>query len=270
MTEGQIDGLVRRRAFETVLYGVYRLAGSAVPHEQRGMAAVLRCWPTARLSGPYVLGLLGVEGFSLEDPFVVLVPRDRQITNVPFRTVRTSWPLVRGPTARNIPIVAPGRAFMDAAPLVTDRRLIVGIDSAGWRGTLRPDRLVTTVRRDPRHPGSRVILRLLAQGVFEQESMGERELKPVLDGIDPPGEWGVWVAPDIKVDFFWRDCQMAIEYAGRDHHTSAPQREKDAVRDARLRMLGIYVVHVTKEDLRDPDALHARLLAIRATLLRRP
>lgn len=270
MSEGQIDGFVRRGTLEIVLYGVYRLAAGAVPHEQRGMAAALRCWPTARLSGPYVLGLLGIEGFSLDDPMVVLVPRERQITNVPFRVVRTSWPLRRGPTARGIPIVNPGRAFMDAAPLVAERRLVVGIDSAGWRGTLRPERLVATARQDPRHPGSRIIQRLHADGVFAQESMGERELKPVLDGIDPPVEWGVWVAPDIKVDALWRDCQMAIEYAGRDHHSSPPQREKDAVRDARLRTLGIHVVHVTKQDLRDPAALRARLLAIRATLLGRP
>ncbi|MGH3440509.1 MAG: DUF559 domain-containing protein [Nitriliruptorales bacterium] len=269
MSEGQIDGLVARGAFEVVLYGVYRLRAAPVPPEQPAMSAVLRCWPVARLTGPFVLGLLGIEGFSLRAPLHVLVKRNRRVSNVSFVVTRTTWALEKGPTARRLPIVDLGRVYMDTAPVISRRRLIVGVDSGRWRGAITLDRIRHFIRLDPRHPGSRILKSLLEEGVFDQESMGERALKPVLDGIEPAVEWGVWVAPDIRVDALWRDCRLVIEYDGRDDHGSVPHRAADAARDQRLHSLGYHVIHVTKEDLRHPEALLARILAVRDALLSR-
>lgn len=76
-----VDGWVTRRLLEPAtingarMWGTYRAAGSAEPPEQQAMAAALRCRTGARVSGPIILGLLGVEGFAPTDPFLILVGR---------------------------------------------------------------------------------------------------------------------------------------------------------------------------------------------------
>ena len=77
----------------------------------------------------------------------------------------------------------------------------------------------------------------------------------------------MWVAPDVRVDALDRPATLVLEYAGRRYHGARSQRKRDAVRDRRIRDLGYGIVHITDADLDHPEALRARITAIRTMRL---
>ncbi|MGH8905816.1 MAG: DUF559 domain-containing protein [Egibacteraceae bacterium] len=268
LSEGQVEGLVARAALEKVHCGTYRIPGTAVPPEQAAMAAAIRCRPKAWLTGPFVLGLLRVEGFSTADSFEVLVPADRRVQNVAFRVrpdpLAGQFTAVLGP----LPIVTATRALIDTARTVGGKRLIVGIDSARWLGLTRVDRLLRCAECYHRHRGARLIRELVASGALDYESKGERGLSALFSDYDPPLETQVWITPKIRVDFLWRDVRMILEFDGKRHHGLPHDREDDEKRDLQLERLGYHVEHVTGADLANPAALRARILTVRRTLVK--
>jgi hypothetical protein len=75
----QIDAMLRRGHLERVAPGIYRRTGSGNTARQQEVTALLWCGDEARLTGPRLLGYLGIEGYSDRSPFTVLVPRVRRI-----------------------------------------------------------------------------------------------------------------------------------------------------------------------------------------------
>ncbi|MGH8898282.1 MAG: hypothetical protein ACRDZ4_14975 [Egibacteraceae bacterium] len=269
LTEGQVEGLVARGALEKFHCGTYRVPGGGVPVEQAAMAAVIRCRPRARLTGPFVLGLLGVEGFSTADPFEVLVPLGRRVRNVPFTVHTDPLPGQFAAMAGTLPMVTATRALVETARRIQGKRLVVGIDSARWLGLTRLDRLLGCAECYERHSGARLIRGLIASGALDHESEGERMLAVLFADYDPPLEAQVWITPRILADFLWRDVTMILEYDGERFHRRLHDREDDRRRDHELNALGYHVEHVTKADLANPAALRTRILAVRRALLRR-
>lgn len=269
LTEGQVEGLVARGALEKFHCGTYRLPGSAMPVEQAAMAAVVRCRPRARLTGPFVLGLLGVEGFSTADPFEVLVPPDRRVRNVSFAVRTDPLPGQFAAEVGPLPVVTATRALVETARRIQGKRLVVGIDSARWLGLTRLDRLLRCAECYQRHRGARLIRHLIANGVLDHESEGERMLAALFADYDPPLEAQVWITPRIRVDFLWRDVKMILEYDGKRRHSLGHDREDDRTRDRELNALGYHVEHVRNADFANPVALRARILAVRRALLAR-
>ncbi|MGH8934067.1 MAG: hypothetical protein ACRDZO_26370 [Egibacteraceae bacterium] len=267
MTEGQVEGLVSRGALEVAHCGTYRIPGTARPPEQAAMAAVLRCRPRARLTGPFVLGLLGVEGFSVSDPFEVLVPPDRRVRRVPF-SVRPDRLHDRfAATVGELQVVTATRALVDTARTVGGKRLIVGIDSARWLGLTRVDRLLRCADCFRGHPGAIAVRNLVSSGALDHESQGERAVAVIFADHDPALESQVWITPRIRVDFLWPDVRLILEYQGERHHGLPHDRADDRARDRELGRLGYHVEYITSADLAKPDLLRARILAVRRTLV---
>lgn len=260
----RVDTWVRRGVLEQIHVGVYRLRGSASSPEQTAMAAVLRAREGARLTGPFVLGLLNIEGFTRGDPFEVLVPDRRRVGNVGFAVRRARIPEAETATVVGLPAVVPARAFVDTARHVAGKRLAVGFDSLRWTGLGDEARVQACAERlGRRDAGAAAVLDLLDEGIGEQESEGERALAQVLRGFDPQPEWGVWVTPRRRADALWRDVLLIIEYLGRRHHGHASQRRADVERDEELRAAGYDIAYVTAADLDDPASLRRRLVAHR-------
>lgn len=273
---GTVSNLLRQRYLEVVrlpeapdcpLAGTYRVAMGPATPEQRAAAAVLRCRPRARLSGEVALATAGVEGFAVTGGLLVLVPAGRRVQGVPF-AVRVAAP---APAARTgwgcIPAVRPWYALVDVAGGLGDRALRRAVDAVRWQERRAFVAMLEEARRRPaRDPGAGRLLAAAEAGWFDQESEGERTLAVALQGFLPELEWGVWLAPDVKVDAFWREAGIVLEYQGRRHHGGDLDRERDRRRHERLRALGFEVVYVYAEDVRRPDALIARLQAVRAAL----
>ena len=268
-TEGQVEGLVARAALEKAQCGTYRLPGGAIPPEQPAMIAVLRCRPVARLTGPFVLGLLGIEGFSRADPFEVLVPPGRQVRNVPFTVRRDPLPGRFVARIGVFPAVTATRGLVESRRIVGDERLTPGIDSARWRGLTRVDRLLRCAVELGRDPGARAVRKLIETGALDHESQGERAVAALFADYDPPLAPQVWITPRIRVDFVWEDAKLILEFDGERYHGLPDDREDDRRRDRELNVLGYHVEHITSADLANPALLRVRIIAIRRALLSR-
>lgn len=267
-TEDAVDGEVRRGQLQVVHCGTYRLTGAPVPPQQRAMAAVLRCRPDACLSGPVVLAALGVEGFSFDDELVVVVPRRRQVRNVPFRVRRSDLPRRERTRIGPLPTARPGYAMLDVAALEPIKRVLAGFDALRWKRLLDVSRALELAQAFPRHPGARVIVELVHDGHLQQQSDGERRLASVAALLALNIDWQVWVTPGRRVDGLIRPSCLALEYLGQEAHDGVLLRREDLVRDAEIRAAGYWVLYVTDRDMSVPDALRARILAAHERCLR--
>ncbi len=268
-THGEIAGHVRRTNLETVLCGTYRIRGSGVPVEQWPMACQLRCRPKARLSGELVLGLLGVKGCSSQAQPLVLVPDGRKVQQVPFLVRTDPAPDRFGATREALKITVPALAVVEIARTADDRRLRTTIDAARWANLLDARRLERCASGLGRHPGAERVLCLLRSGELALRSEGERGLRNIFCGFQPEPEYNVWIAPHLCVDLLWRDCSYILEYDGEEYHAGELGRARDRPRDQELKRRGYHVDHLTKGDLRHPEATRARVLAVRSALLSR-
>jgi hypothetical protein len=275
LTPGQVDAFLRQGHLEHArvqgapMVGTYRVRGGALVARQALMAAVSRARPVSALTGPALLGCLGVEGFTEKSTIMVRVPVDRWVTHVPFTVLRD--PLIAAERAALGPIRASTatRALLDAALVTTGKPLRVAVDSARWRGLTHPERLRRCAERlaGHRHEGATRIMELLDEGTFEVESEGERAMRPIFASLTPPPRWQHWVAPDIRVDMLLGDAPVVCEYLGEEAHGTVEQRKRDDERDRGLRRLGYLPVYVTKADLEEPHVLLARVLGARDALL---
>jgi very-short-patch-repair endonuclease len=257
------DGLLRRTAFVRVHRGVWRLRGAPPSSKQQLLAAVMRCGADARADGWATCWLLGLEGFDFR--LGVLVPFPRQVTGTPFAVRSTVLPAADHAMVRPVPAVSAARAIIEVAPLVSDKRLRVGIDSARRLGLLSIERLEQRAAALRTLKGGRIVLAVIGSRMLEQESEGERALAGVL--FDFEGlEWGVSdVVPGRRLDCFERSALLVIEYDGRDHHVLPTDRDEDALRDMEIESttvdgVHLQVVRITKGMLdRSPERVRAFL-----------
>lgn len=264
------DSLLRSDRFSPItppVRGVHRVRGSGSLPEQYAFAAALRARPGATITGPLVLGLLGVPGFTTGAPFEILVREGRRLRGVEFprrvdpepdRPV-TSYGAVR--------VAGPLDGLIDAAAFVDEvgeRRLRVAWDHLRWEGLTRTAKLLR--RLDQLRgvaPGAAVLERLLQDGGgAEVESEGERSLAPILHCFEPRPEAQVWVLPGRRVDFLFRGLRLALEYLGAVDHAAVEQRLADDRRDGELRRAGIRTHYVTARDLDDPAQCLAQVAGI--------
>jgi hypothetical protein len=259
--DNHVQGWRRRKLVEARYRGVYGVTGSGRSRRQDAMAALLRARPEARLTGPFVLGLLDVDGFTVDDEFEVLTVPGRRLCETGFAHRPDPCPDRIIATVGPLHIVVPTDALLETAAMLDpsvpqqERRLRVGLDSATWRGLTSPARVLARARElGPEHAGAAFFLELLADAAVESDTDGERVLGGIMDHFDPPPERQVWVLPKRRSDFFLRDPRLAVEYQGRTDHGFASRRAADLVRDQELEAVGIAVLPVTADDLRDPDA----------------
>ena len=129
----------------------------------------------------------------------------------------------------------------------------------------------------PRFKGARGVVqlrRLVPLADARAESPAESRLRLQLHdgGLPPPAvqhevrtPHGALVA---RLDLAYPDLLLAVEYDGRDFHTTPQAQTHDRARRARLRRLGWTVVVLTSEDVYGPSpSAVAKVAAARAALL---
>lgn len=271
-TEGEVEGWVRRGALEVCrfddvpLAGTYRAAGGGIPREQHLVAAALRCRPRAWIAGPAALALLGFEGYSVRDAFVVLVPPGRRVVNVPFLVAEDPWWQRHRALCGPVPVAGPVRSVVEATRTVTGARLRSTVDYGRWKNMLD----VKALRECAAQVGpaeAAELVTMIDDGAFVQESEGERKLAPILRGLDPPPRWQYYVTPHRRVDCLLADVPLILEYLGDVAHGRPHQRARDHARNRELEALGYLVLEITAEEVACPQVLRARILGIRAGLI---
>lgn len=259
-TKGQIDGLVHRGRLVAVERGVYRVAGVPETPLLEVMAAVLRAGVGARAVGERLLAACGVRDAAEDGPFTLLVPAGRRLPAVEHSWRADRWPecgivaTVRGVPSWNIP-----RNLLEAAvDEASDRRVAVLADGVRRRSRSHMAATERLLLRNPTHAGGRRLLRLGCLDVDAPESDPERLLEALLSDFRVRRQVGL--APGIRVDFLLPELRVVVEYDGSDHESGAA-RESDTSRDRILRGMGYEVVRVTRQDMRDPERVLARIRA---------
>lgn len=270
-----IDALVGRGTLVRIERGIYRVVGGASVAQQRPFAAALRARPSATVTGPAVLGHLGVDGFAADGPFEILVRPGRSLRNVGFSWREDPRPDRPVTTCGEVRLARPGDALVHAVRWrdeVGDRTLRLGLDWMGWRGLVdRASFLADLVRRSEADPLAAELLEVIGGvDLGRCESQGERDVGAILCCFDPAPVPQAWVTSHRRADWYFVALKLVVEFdGGVDHDTPVGQRA-DARRDAELEAAGIQVLRVDRRDLDDVPALVARLagaIAVRATEL---
>lgn len=260
LSASEVNGRVRHGRLVVVERGVYRVPGGAVVPEQRPFAAALRSGAGATLTGPFVLGHLGVDGFRRDDAFEVLLPPGRRPPRVDFPTrpdPQAGRPVT---TVGEVRLAGPADALVDTGRFrgdVGDRQLRLACDWLRWQGILSAARLSAHLTRLAEHddPGAIAVLDALGATGTSPESDGERGLGAALCRFIPPPEPQVWVTPSRRVDWYFRALRYGFEYLGGVDHGAVARRIADDERDRELRGEGIRLGYVTAADLAEETTL---------------
>lgn len=273
LTVDQIDGLVHRRALTRLERGVYRVTGSAAVPAQSPLAAALRVGGRCAVTGPAVLGHLGVDGFDAGGPFEVLVRPGRRVTGVEFPWRVDPRPGRRVTRYGEVRLARPEDALVHSVrwrEQLGDRVLRLGCHWLGWRGFLDRDlflqRLVARSAFDA--DAARFLEVMGGVELGRCESDGERHLGRIALGFDPPPRAQVWLRAFRRPDWLFEEFGVALEYQGSVDHDGLVNARADAQRETELLVEDdVVVLNVTLRDLQDESALVARIvteLTIRA------
>ena len=251
--------------------GVYVLNGAGKRPAHPALAAALRVGPAATVTGPVVLGLLGLEKFVSSELFEVLTAPGRRVRGVGFRHRLDPDPVRPVAQYGEVRFVTPVDGLIDTAGFLgqlEERDLRVTYDQCRWRGLFTSAQLETRMRLLGRAaPGVEVLAELFEMSGLVPESEGERDLGRLLRTFDPAPEAQIHVTPRRRVDWYFRSVRFAYEYLGSVDHEGAAARIADDQRNQELRDQGIRIGYVTNADLETPDALLASIigrLAVRA------
>jgi hypothetical protein len=259
LSPASLEGKVRRRAFEPLERGVYRVTDGVVVAGQAAVAAALRCGPAAVLTGPFVLGHHRIEGFDADAPFEVLVPRGRHVSNVTFPTGTDQDPGRAVELLGEVRLASKVDALLDTGRHLDryrERQLRRAYDQLRFVHGVRTSSVERRIAaRGAGDPAVAAFLGAVGDPVVEGE--GERALAPLLGRLEPTPEPQVWVTPRRRVDFYLRALRFGWEYLGEVDHRRAAERRADALRDEELAAQHIRLHYVVADDLRDPTTFLA-------------
>lgn len=269
LSQGQLDrGLYRR-----VLRGVYADPALTFDHELLARAAALLMPPEAAVGGRSAAAWWGAPTAGINDPVLVVAPRS------------SSW---RGPkgvrvhrcdlNAADVEVLDDGlrittveRTARDVATLETVKDAVACLDAMTRAGALTEAVLRRIEQTTAGRWGSRRVRRALSLVDGRAASPPESWVRVAchLAGLPHPVpqyavvEHGVFFG---VVDLAWPEARLVVEYEGA-YHFDGVQIVKDDDRYAALIAAGWQVIRVSSADLRDLDALVARIaVALEARL----
>ncbi|SFO43227.1 Very-short-patch-repair endonuclease [Geodermatophilus obscurus] len=256
---------LRRRSYRRLVHGVYADPGLPFDHRLRCRGVALLLAPGAAIGGYSAAAWYGAPFAAAADQVTVVCPEEVRwrgpreadvhhtvlqpgdvvcIDDVPVTTaLRTAWDVM---TLEPLTTAVAALDAMVAAEHVTLAELVsMAQRGSGRWGVSRVRRAVPLV--DPR-----------------AESPQESRLRVCLRlaGLEPVPQYEVlhrgWFV--ARVDLAFPDERLAIEYEGA-HHFEDDQIPRDDARLDRLRAAGWRVIRVSVSDMRDLDALLARIRA---------
>ncbi|MGY1617745.1 endonuclease domain-containing protein [Geodermatophilus sp. SYSU D00691] len=263
---------LRSSAWRRVRQDVYADAELPLTHRLL-VAAVGLALPTgAGFGGRSAALLWGARDIAgPDDPVEVVLPVGRRWNAGPGVAVRSLLPgraLVRRGLWR---CTSPEDTAVDLARFTPLDEAVVLLDRLVHEGVVRLDPVRSAAAELPPCRGSARARQAVALADGFAESPQETRLRLLLvrAGLPPVVQFRVFDDDGFvaRVDFAYPDLKIAVEYDGLWHGERAAFLA-DRARMNRLTAAGWVVLHVTADDLRHPQRLVARLLALRARRLR--
>lgn len=266
------DGLLtvdqlRGRAYVRLFRDVYVNSDDPIDHRTRIEAAALLLPRSAVIGGRSALCLTGLHEIVEHDPPVeVIVPPGFHLGPVAGLRVRNAPLPDRDVVAAPIPRTAPLRSCLDIAREPDLVETVVALDLALGRGRITEDALRAGAQCLKAVPGARRarLATQLADGRAESPQESRLRVTLALIGLRPVPQYAVLDAAGrfvARVDLAFVEDRIAVEYEG-SWHWEPGQLRRDRQRLDRLTAAGWRVIHVTAQDLREPDGLVARIRAL--------
>jgi hypothetical protein len=241
--------------WQRLLPGVYLTTTGQPTREQFETAALLYAGPASVITGATALRHYKIRAPETR-PIQVLMPADRQRASRAFVTiVRTS----RLPAAQTrdlaIGYVAPARAVADTVlGLAARSEVRAVVASAVQQGRCTVAELTGELAAGPVR-GAALFRSVLAEVRDGIRSPAEADFRDLIRKSGLPQPLfnpslyldGVVLA---KPDAWWPDWALVVEIDSREWHLSPDDWEATMARDARLRAVGIRIIHVTPRQVR--------------------
>jgi very-short-patch-repair endonuclease len=259
-TEDSLRHRIRRGGpWQRLLPGVYLTVTGQATREQRQIAAILFAGAASLITGPAALRNYGIRGPETE-LVDVLVPAGVQRASRQFvaihRTTRmprqwtTEGPLRFAPAAR---AVADAVAELDK---LADARAVVGSAVQRSRCTIKQlaDELAAGAIR-----GSAQLRAVLAEVADGVRSAAEGDFHGLIMRSSLPRPMfnaRLFIDGALLgiVDAWWPEASVAVEIDSREWHFQPREWEATMRRHTRLTTAGIYVIHVSPQQVRtEPD-----------------
>lgn len=171
-----------------------------------------------------------------------------------------------------LPVTTPARTILDASVGASRHQVRRLIREAEFRRLIGVGAMADVVRRNPFHPGSRVIRTVDPQTaearvtltpvedrmsqIVDRLSIGRLETQLPLTGR---------TGRSYRADFAWPDLRLIVEADGRSSHDRSTSFQSDRERDADLSAVGWLTLRFTSLQLADPDRVAATILATAET-----
>lgn len=204
------------------------------------------------------------DGFTLQPPFHVLTPRDRNVRRI-GHVIHTSdtIPAIDCETKHGLSVVAPSRALIQIAAATDAKRLTAALDGALRDGLTTEDflhRRIGALRTSGRYGVPRLLAVMEGSEITRGgQSWLEREVLSLLDraGLPLPatqvhlGQRGNTLT---RVDFRFEGTPIVIEALGYRWHRTGAQMRIDSDRMNRLQLDGFLVLQFTYSRVVDDPA----------------
>jgi hypothetical protein len=241
--------------WQRLLPGVYLTSTGAPTPVQLQVAALLYAGPEGLITGPTALTFHGIRGAKAA-AVDVLVPATRSVASRGFvvihrtRRMPSQW-------SQDLAIryaLAP-RAIADSVRglhRLSDARTVVASGVQQGRCTLRQLADELAGRHDARDALLRKVLAEVAAGI---RSAPEAELRELISSSGLPAPL---YNPDLylngkflaRPDAWWPQAAVAVEVDSKEWHLSPGDWQQTLRRHRRMTAAGIFVVHVTPDQLR--------------------
>lgn len=253
---------LRTRGYRRLVQGVYADPSLALDHHLRCRGVAMLLPRGAAIGGHSAAAWYGAPFAGTFDPVTVVRPLDIEWKGP--RGVRVHRSQGRFAVVRDddgIPVTSALRTAWDVAALEPLGTAVAALDAMVRAEALELDDLRATAMAGTGQWGVTRFRRAIS--LIDARAMSAPESKVrvalVLAGLRPVPQYEVCGGRHpIHADLAFPEARLAIEYEGA-YHFEGDQIVRDDARYARLRDLGWRVIRLSSADLRDLDAVVARI-----------
>jgi hypothetical protein len=244
LTDDAIARRVRQGWLHRVHQGVYAVGTPPLTPIERASAAVLACGRLAVLSHHAAAALWGFVKY-WPQIFDVTAPVDRRPPGI--RTHR-STALTRADRRHHMGIwvTSPARTVLDFAPELSEQKLVRLLNDARLSHFLKPNALIETLLRFPRHPGAPDLWPLLMGADEGPTRSGFEDMFPTFcESFGLPQPLINAPVAGYEADAYFKQEGVVVELDSYEFHSDRATWESDRERDAHRLDSGLLTVRLT-------------------------
>ena len=266
VTASAVAHLIRRGFLIRVYRGVYAVGHLPQPPLARAHGALLAVGDRSALGHGSAGSYWGVSA-TWSATFEVVTPLDRRPNGVRVHHCTT---LTRADIHHDggLRITSAARTALDLTPRLSDKRANRMVRDLRVRRKLTRAQLRSVIARNPNHPGTRRLKRILLGSQREptRSELEDAYMRIVRTHDLPTPEVNRHVHGH-RVDFLYREHNLIVEVDGYDAHSDPQQFAEDRRRDREILVAtGISTIRFTWDDCLDTPEMVAR--TVRAALAR--